>query len=135
MTDRLSQDGARHPLVLIVEDEAISRRALTALLNASGFDTYAVASGEEALDAVGSVSAEGMLPEIALVDLDLPGMSGIEFIQRLAAVVPGIRPVLITATSRERLDELLESQFVSYMRKPIDFKCLLHVIESQEVAH
>ena len=131
MTDHAISASNHHPKVLVVEDEAISRRALTALLIASGFPTPAVASAEEALEAMGAASP----PAIALVDLDLPGMSGLELIHRLHDLAPDLRSVLITATSRERLDELLTTSDVDYMRKPINFNSLLQVLASQPDTH
>ncbi|HZZ42227.1 MAG TPA: response regulator [Tepidisphaeraceae bacterium] len=111
--------------VLIVEDEAVSRRALSALLILSGHDTQAVRTAEEALDLVSS----GNVPEFALVDLDLPGMNGMDLIHRLKRDHPDVIPVLITATSRERIERLTGDQDVQYMRKPIDLRLLLDLLD------
>jgi CheY-like chemotaxis protein len=121
-----------HPdvTVLVVEDEAISRRALTALLESSGYPTMAAKSAEEALRLVGN----GTVPRIALVDLDLPGMNGIDLISRLEKGHPEILAVLITATSRERLDRVLHAHRVIYFRKPLNFNDLLHVLEDNVAA-
>ncbi|MCC7351725.1 MAG: response regulator [Phycisphaerales bacterium] len=112
--------------VLVVEDEPISRRALVALLDDSGYRPMPAASAEEALDLL----AQGQYPGLALIDLDLPGMNGLEFIQWLRRFVPQITPVLVTATSRERIDLLRqEHQDILYVRKPIDYTRLLKLIE------
>src|SRR5215203_4852527 len=84
-------DGSEPLNVLIVEDERVSRRALAALMTASGYTTEAAGSAEEALAAV---RTEGVHPDIALVDLDLPGMNGLEFIGQLTRMEPGVFPVL-----------------------------------------
>jgi CheY-like chemotaxis protein len=127
-----SRSNYSHPdiTVLVVEDEAISRRALTLLLETSGYPTTAAKSAEDALRLVG----EGVVPRIALVDLDLPGMSGIDLIDRLEKSQPGILAVLITATSRERLDRVLHEHHVIYFRKPLDFEDLLHALEEKIAA-
>jgi CheY-like chemotaxis protein len=111
--------------VLIVEDEAVSRRALSALLMLSGHDTRAVPTAEEALEMVD----RGEVPEFALVDLDLPGMNGMDLIRLLKRDHPEVVPVLITATSRERIDRLKEEHQVNYMRKPINLVHLLNLID------
>lgn len=111
--------------VLIVEDEAVSRRALSALLMLSGHDTLAVPTAEEALDLVDA----GQVPEFALVDLDLPGMNGMDLIRRLRRDHPEVVPVLITATSRERVERLKDEHDVNYMRKPIDLVTLLSLLD------
>jgi CheY-like chemotaxis protein len=111
--------------VLIVEDEAVSRRALASLLNLSGYAATATATAEEALERVD----RGEIPEVALVDLDLPGMNGMEFISRLRRQHPDVISVLVTATSRERIDRLSADADVQYMRKPIDLPYLLTIID------
>jgi CheY-like chemotaxis protein len=67
--DRDEASRAQSPGVLIVEDEHIARRALGSLLKASGYDTRAAESAEEALRLLRNQPA----PRIALVDLNLPG--------------------------------------------------------------
>lgn len=111
-------------MILIVEDEPTSRRALSSLLVASGFLTAAVGSAEEAMQ----ILDKGEVPDVALVDLDLPGMNGLEFIQKLEAEHPSIFPVLITATSRQRLDQVMSREDLVYLRKPLDFPQLLSLL-------
>ena len=110
--------------VLIVEDERVSRRALAALMSASGYETKAAGSAEEALHALET----GIHPDIALVDLDLPGMNGLDFIGRLANLEPGVFPVLITAANGDNLSNTLQQRGVAYLRKPLDFDRLLSII-------
>lgn len=116
--------------VLIVEDEAISRKALTALLRANGYDAESVASAEEALQRI-----NGDHLAIMLVDLDLPGMNGIDFIAIIAKRRPEIQSVLVTATSRERLKDYIQAHPVKYIRKPIDLKALIALIGPSTVSH
>lgn len=112
--------------VLVVEDEPVSRRALSALLSSSGYRPISAASAEEAL----ILLTEGHRPNLALIDLDLPGMNGLELIQWLRRLAPRIVPILVTATSRERIDLLRhEQQGIVYVRKPIEFAHLLTVLE------
>lgn len=119
------------PYVLLVEDERTSRRALTALLNAHGFETEAVESAEEALRLLN----RSPLPPVALVDLNLPGMSGIELINHLQQMDPGVFPVLITATAQEVIDDVLAGRDVAYLRKPFSFDRLLSILQEQGGAH
>ena len=115
-------------MILIVEDERTSRRALSLLLAASGHETAAVASAEEALD----VLHRGEVPDVALVDLDLPGMNGLELIQRLRKEHPEVRPVIISASGRPFLADFLSSQRLAYVRKPIDFPVLLDLLTQSD---
>lgn len=114
-------------MILIVEDEAIARRALRTLLSASGFDTMAVGSGEEAMRLVD----EGCIPDIALVDLNLPGMNGLELIDRLEHIHPGMRTMLVTAALPEYFHDMRSDhgeQPIEYLRKPIDVRSLMDAL-------
>lgn len=110
--------------VLIVEDERVSRRALAALMSASGYETAALGSAEEALNSV----RQGNHPDIALVDLDLPGMNGLDFIGQLTKLDPAVFPVLITAANGDSLAHMLQQRGVTYLRKPLDFDRLLSIL-------
>ena len=79
--------------VIVVEDEREIREGLAALIDrAPGFRCCgAYATMEEAL-AEPAASA----PAVALIDIDLPGMSGIEGIPLLVALWPGVRPLILT---------------------------------------
>ena len=118
------------PVVLIVEDERVSRRALAALLTACGYSTEAVGSGEEALHVLRG--RHGTMPRIAVVDLDLPGMSGLDLIQHLERMDPSVQPILVTAAGGDRLGQMLRDRGVAYLRKPVDFDTLLSVISQSE---
>ncbi len=113
--------------VLIVEDEASARHALATLLQICGHVTTAVGSAEEALELIRDKGA----PQVALVDLDLPGMNGLDLIRLIEAEAPESRSVLMTATDRERLQAALaRHQGLAYLRKPLDFRHLLGLIGS-----
>jgi len=118
----VSSSGA----VLIVEDERLSRKALAMLLGACGYETLAVGSAEEAL----SILSADVAPDFALVDVDLPGMSGLEFAEQLNRVRPDVFTVLITAAEGERIQKFLREHPVTYLRKPLDFDHLLGVLSS-----
>jgi DNA-binding NtrC family response regulator len=115
-----------HSAVLIVEDEHVARRALGALLSASGYCTSAAESAEEALRLLQNQPA----PRVALVDLNLPGMSGIDFIGRLEQIDPSVHAVLMTGAGDETLAAALQERPVHYVRKPLDFSRLLTLINT-----
>ena len=127
--------GARDPAVLIVEDERVARRALSALLSANGYATEAAESAEEALSLLKNHPA----PRVALVDLNLPGMSGLDFIRHLVRLNPATVPVLMTAATEETLAAALHEHEHHHpfacLRKPLDFQRLLTVISQREPGH
>lgn len=110
--------------ILVVEDEQIVRYALTWLLSASGYTPLSFATAEEALREL----EHQPVPNIALVDVDLPGMSGLELIAKLAQNRPAFRAVLVTAVEGERINSFRRAHSVGYLRKPVDFSALLDVL-------
>jgi CheY-like chemotaxis protein len=112
--------------VLIVEDERVSRKALALLLRACGYKTLAAESAEEAL----RMLALDDRPDFALVDVDLPGMSGLELAERLEETRPGTFTVLITAAEGDRIRNFLRDHPVAYLRKPLDFDHLLGLMSN-----
>ncbi|MEW5917066.1 MAG: response regulator, partial [Gemmatimonadota bacterium] len=68
------------PRVLIVEDDRQTRSLLATVLADSGYETMDADSGEAALDALTSNAAD-----VILLDLHMPGMSGLEMLARIRA--------------------------------------------------
>ncbi|MFD6998068.1 SpoIIE family protein phosphatase [Streptomyces mirabilis] len=71
--------------VLVVDDVAASRYAMSAVLRRAGHQVVPVASGSEALVELDVRLRKGTLPDVALVDVELPDMSGFELCRRLKA--------------------------------------------------
>jgi DNA-binding response OmpR family regulator/two-component sensor histidine kinase len=104
--------AGRGERVLVVDDEADIRGTICELLRYNGYHVDSVASGAEALAAV-----QGALPHLVLLDLMLPGMSGIDVAQQLQASHPGL-PILFVSGHAE-LDLLRASvPHARLLRKP-----------------
>src|SRR5438874_2106227 len=73
----MSKSGAR---ILVVDDEIEILRALQRSLTAHGFEVFTASSGEEALESIAHHR-----PDLMLLDLGLPGMSGLEVSKRVRA--------------------------------------------------
>ncbi|GHD40318.1 hypothetical protein GCM10010317_009200 [Streptomyces mirabilis] len=71
--------------VLVVDDVAASRYAMSAVLRRAGHQVVPVASGSEALVELDVRLRKGTLPDVALIDVELPDMSGFELCRRLKA--------------------------------------------------
>jgi CheY-like chemotaxis protein len=118
-------DSGRDVLILLVEDERMSRKALGRLLADQGYTIETVGTAEEAV----AIVSVGQRPAVALVDLDLPGMSGAQLLEYLNQMAPETKTVLVTAACEERVANLTDHAAVPYIRKPIDFKRLLRAID------
>ena len=99
MTDPPS-DGAGKVGVLIVDDQAPFRRAARAVVTATpGFEVIGEAeSGEEAV-----ALAEDLAPEVVLMDINLPGINGIEATRRISAAHPEVVTLLLSTYREEDL--------------------------------
>jgi DNA-binding NarL/FixJ family response regulator len=83
--------------VLIVDDHPLTRDALAALLEQHGFDVVGrAADGEEAIGL-----ARSLQPALVLLDLSMPGLSGLEALPRLREAAPACEVVVLTASGTE----------------------------------
>lgn len=107
--------------ILIVEDDAPLRALLQERLAAEGYTVEAVATGEEALQAL-----ETQSPDLVILDLMLPGMDGLEVCRRLRARHPAVYVLMLTARSSE-LDRVvgLEVGADDYVTKPFSLNELV----------
>jgi two-component system, NarL family, invasion response regulator UvrY len=93
-------DGAGRVGVLIVDDQAPFRRAARAVVTATpGFEVIGEAeSGEEAV-----ALADDLAPEVVLMDINLPGINGIEATRRITAAHPTVVTLLLSTYREEDL--------------------------------
>jgi DNA-binding NtrC family response regulator len=100
--------------VLVVEDEPRLRDLLTRAIAGWGFVTTAARSGEEALR-----HADAEKPDIAVLDLNLPGMGGLECLQRLREKLPHLQAMVLTGfASIEAAKEAVHLDVVEFLTKP-----------------
>jgi len=111
-------------LVAVVEDDAPSRTALGRLLLAAGFDPVLFESAEAYLDA-------SPAPTCLVVDVKLPGMSGIELQQRLCAA-GAAPPIIVTTSSRDTFiqERAQQNGCAAFFRKPVNGSTLTATIAS-----
>jgi DNA-binding NarL/FixJ family response regulator len=107
--------------VLIVDDHDLFRTGLRALVEESGFEAADAASGEAALRRVAELR-----PDVVVMDLNMPGMSGIEATRRLSDVVPET-PVLILTISNDdaRVIEAIRAGARGYLLKDAPLEDIL----------
>jgi DNA-binding NtrC family response regulator len=108
--------------ILLIEDDRLSRETLAQLLMAEGHKVVAVASAEDAI-----AFLPGCDPELALVDVRLPGMRGDEFALILRRKCPYTRVLFISGDLRvEAMDRF--GPDARFFPKPLDLDQLLQVI-------
>ena len=112
--------------VAVVDDEAAVRRALERLLRSAGLDTEGFASGSAVLH--GLARRE---PDCVVLDLHMPGMSGFELQDRLAAREIRIPVIVMTGhDTPESFERATAGGAAAYLRKPVDGEELLAAIRT-----
>jgi DNA-binding response OmpR family regulator len=109
--------------VLLVEDDRISRDSLAYLLRGLGHDVCAVWSAEDAKTALATFT-----PEVALLDVRLPGLPGDAFAVYLKHKFPQVKIVFVSGEFRLDDPERFGPE-VDFIPKPLDFRRLLHAIQ------
>ena len=99
--------------ILVVDDSADTARMMKLLLKADGHEVKVAHDGAEAIEAAGS-----FLPEVVLLDLTLPGMSGLEVAEELrkAKEFEGTAIVAVSGYEPDKLPSAFDGHFV----KPVD---------------
>jgi FixJ family two-component response regulator len=117
-----------HPTtVAIVDDDEDVRTALSSLLGSAGFRPLAFASAEAYLD------HDREAVSCLVVDVRLPGISGIELVRKLAAADEFVTTVLITGQDDEATRTLLKATPLPCLRKPFVGDLLLATLDMLEV--
>ena len=116
--------------ILIIEDNADARDALRILLELDGHVVEAAGEGTEGLQI-----AQAHDPDIALVDIGLPGLDGFEIARRLRAS-GSRRPVLVALTGYSEPEDrrrAAEAGFDSLLVKPVDPSTLSRLLSTLEI--
>jgi CheY-like chemotaxis protein len=124
-TARNAYESAQVPAsIVVVDDEPDVREVLAEYLEIKGFDVRQAASGEEALEKVGE-----SCPDVVLLDLGLPGLSGIETLRRLK--IAGPRSCVIVVSGNQDLELAQTARTMGaaeYVPKPVDFGYLESIL-------
>ena len=109
--------------ILVVEDQEDNRRILRDLLTSVGYEIIEAHSGEE-----GVVLAETQIPDLILMDIQLPGIDGYEATRRIKAN-PALRQIPVIAVTSYALSgddaKALEAGCDAYVSKPYSPRQLL----------
>jgi CheY-like chemotaxis protein len=120
--------------VLYIEDNRLNVAVLESLFaRTPGYEFRAAPDGPSGL-----LAAEGQMPDVVLLDLDLPGMPGDEVMRRLRRI-PRLATVPCIAVSANALPEEIARYramgFVDYVTKPFDLRVLLQTVASPAARH
>jgi len=102
--------------LLIVEDEPGIRNLLAQLFRAEGYETGVAVDGEEAI-----VYLQGAAYDLLLMDVNMPGRTGIEVLRHQDRIGRRVRTILMTALGeKEAMEEAKRLGVVAFFGKPFD---------------
>ena len=119
-------ERAKIPVVLIVDDDPMSRELLADALSPSEFQVVAVADGIEGLRIL-----ENLLPSVMLVDIQMPYMDGFEFLAKVREDPKFATVPMVAVTAYAMVNDasrILKRGFDQYLSKPVPVKTLRQTI-------
>jgi DNA-binding NtrC family response regulator len=113
------------PCILIVDDEESQRKSFSLILKRKGYEVESAGTGTEALE-----KARGRTISLALLDINLPDINGIELIPQLKQINPDMAIIMVTGfASVENTVLSLNSGASGYLVKPINVDGLLEKVQ------
>ncbi|MSO99337.1 MAG: response regulator [Rhodospirillaceae bacterium] len=103
---------------LVVDDSRIIRRVASKIVYELGFEPEEAEDGKKALEA-----SRVHMPDIAIVDWDMPNMDGLSFVQELRKMPGGDKPIVIFCTAENEvhhIERALDTGANEYIMKPFD---------------
>lgn len=114
--------------VLLIDDETEFLENLSARMNLRGMNVTTAQDGTAALDAMGKESFDAVV-----LDLQMPGMDGIEVLKRIKAERPNMQIILLTGhASLEKGVEAMRLGAMDFMEKPADINSLTEKIHKAQ---
>ena len=113
------------PVIAIVDDDSSVRRGLQRLIRSAGWKVETFASAQEFLN-----RSQAGLPNCLVLDLQLPGLSGLELQKRISEVELGIPIVFLTGHGDIPASvQAMKAGAVEFLTKPVDEQQLLNAIQ------
>lgn len=113
-----------HTTVLVVDDDMGMVDTLVDILSANGYDVAGAHSGEAAISMVSEAHYD-----VALMDIQMPGLNGVEALKAIRTVAPHLPVIMMTAfTSDELVEEARRASAVAILFKPFDIARVLDLI-------
>ena len=121
----MATNGQLHPKrVLVIDDEVKFGCLVAGFLTGRGYQTTVASNSDEALEAL-----ERFGPEIVLLDVRMPGLSGLELLKRIRSTPLPPQVIMVTAMdTSEMIDEAMDNGAEGYLCKPIDLNQLEQLI-------
>ena len=117
----------KHARILVVDDDESIRNAVKAILEDEGYIVDLAATGMEAIK-----RTEETAYNVALLDIRLPDMEGVELLKLMKDAVPRTRKIMVTGyPSMQNAVAALNKNADAYLIKPVDIEKLLNTVKEQ----
>src|SRR5512138_1480148 len=111
--------------VLVVDDEKLIRWSVAERLQRGGYEVLSAESGEQALELVAT-----MPPDVILLDVRLPGIDGVQTLQRALALQPEVTVLMMSAHSTVDIAvDAMKHGAIDFLVKPFPFQALDAAVE------
>jgi DNA-binding NtrC family response regulator len=111
------------PRILIIDDDESTRRSLSLIFGKKGYETETAGTGREAIE-----KAREEFFNLALLDIKLPDMAGVELIAPLKEMHPDMEVIMVTAyASLETAVQALDEGASAYITKPLNMDEVLAI--------
>jgi DNA-binding NtrC family response regulator len=118
---------SRNARILVVDDDENIRKVVIAILEDEGYTVESVGTAKEAIE-----KSKRKFYNIALIDIRLPDMEGIELLTKIRDTTPRMRKVIVTGyPTLQNAVEAVNKGADAYIVKPFDVKKVLKTIEDQ----
>ena len=117
----------KHAKILVVDDDENIRNTMKTILEDEGYIVDSAATGSEAVQ-----KTQKSAYNIALLDIRLPDMEGVELLKLIKDTVPRTRKIMVTGyPSMQNAIVALNKNADAYLIKPIDIENLLNIVKEQ----
>src|SRR5258708_18286899 len=125
----MNKRAAGPATIVVVDDEPIALEFCRSTLVRAGYNVLTASSGEQALNHFKSYRSP---IELALIDVVMPGMNGVELVKRLEKLNPGTRIVLMSGYSPDEIKRIVADDASSYrsMWKPFEAATLVQTVKN-----
>lgn len=116
------EDAAQAKVCLVVDDSRVIRKITRQIVERVGYDVVEAENGDEAL-----TRCKVEMPDLIMVDWDMPVMTGLDFVSALRRLEGGYRPKVVFCTSKGTsmdVNRAFEAGADEYVTKPFDSQVL-----------
>ncbi|MBI1771532.1 MAG: response regulator transcription factor [Burkholderiales bacterium] len=117
----------RSAKILLIDDNDVTREVLRVILRSEGYDVI----GEATDGSTGLEMAIKLMPDLILLDIVMPKISGTEILPRIRELLPDARVLMVTANKdQETINEVVKTGIHGYILKPFNAQKIIDAVEA-----